>query len=229
MGFFVNVAAVAAGGAHSCALRSTGRVHCWGNNGFGQLSDGTRSSTNAERGVVGIVNAVSLSSTRDHNCALLGDVLCWGRNDFGQVDGTLGSDRLVPTPVTLAAGDAVAVTTGFQHTCILTPAGGVRCWWRNDEGQFGNNTTVDSLAPVTVRRQIVTTTSAVTDAVGLVSDAAHNCALRVTGQPVCLGRNPEGQLGEARAFGGWPPWGPSRSPRTSRAKRIFPARTGSPR
>jgi len=200
VGFFVNVTAVAAGGVHSCALRSTGRIHCWGSNGFGQLGDGTRTSTNAEREVVGIVNAVSLSSQRDHNCALLatGFVVCWGRNDFGQVDGTLGGDRLVPTPVTtLAAGDAVAVTTGFQHSCILTPAGTVRCWGRNDEGQLGNNTTTDSLAPVTVQnlppRSGAATT--LTGVVGLVSDGAHNCALRVTGQPVCWGRNPEGQLG----------------------------------
>ena len=152
IGLFGNAIAVAAGGGHSCALLATGRVHCWGLNTLGQLGDGTRTSRSSPREVVGIVNAVSLSATRDHTCALLasGIVVCWGRNDFGQVDGTAGGDRLVPTPVaTLAAGDAVAVTTGFQHTCILTPAGGIRCWGRNDEGQLGNASTVDSVAPVT--------------------------------------------------------------------------------
>ena len=117
------------------------------------------------------------------------------------MDGTAGGERLVPTPVaTLAAGDAVAVTTGFQHSCILTPAGGIRCWGRNDEGQLGNASTVDSVAPVTVRRQLPTTTPALAGVVGLVSDAAHNCALLVSGQPVCWGRNPEGQLGDSTRF-----------------------------
>jgi alpha-tubulin suppressor-like RCC1 family protein len=92
-----------------CAVLTTGAVDCWGNNGYGELGNGTSASySDVPVPVTGIANAVSVVSEEGSGgvglsvCAVLsnGSVDCWGYNGDGELGNgtTVGSD--VPVPVT---------------------------------------------------------------------------------------------------------------------------------
>ena len=98
----MDVVQLAAGGSHTCALRSTGVVLCWGSNRVGQLGGGTTGPRRFEPRVVdGLSDVVFIAAGEEHTCAVRrgGTVLCWGFNDEGQLGDGTTERRLVPTPV----------------------------------------------------------------------------------------------------------------------------------
>ena len=91
-------------GAAYCAVLSTGEADCWGNNGEGDLGNGTFYGPDGENGydtpqmVAGITDVISVTDNGDGYCAVLstGGVDCWGSNERGQlgngrIDGTGGA------------------------------------------------------------------------------------------------------------------------------------------
>jgi alpha-tubulin suppressor-like RCC1 family protein len=82
----------------------------------------------------------SLATGSARTCALttVGGVRCWGA-DVGQlVDGTLRPEgtNLVPD-IDVISGVKAMAAVGAQ-TCVITNAGGLRCWGDNANGQLGN-------------------------------------------------------------------------------------------
>lgn len=73
---------VVSGYSHSCALRHTGRVACWGNNQWGQIGDDTLIPRDERVHVLGLRNAMQISAGNGHVCAVhgRGRVACWGYN-----------------------------------------------------------------------------------------------------------------------------------------------------
>lgn len=92
---------IVAGTRHFCVRRRDGTVWCWGENGDGQLGDGTTVDRNRPVKAVDLENVVDLSAGPRHSCAVRsnGKVLCWGENDWGQLGDGTKVDRPVPAEV----------------------------------------------------------------------------------------------------------------------------------
>jgi len=149
-----DVAAIAVGRTHTCALTTAGGVKCWGWNDYGQLGDGTTDNQLEPTDVNGLASGVAaISAGYGHTCALTtaGGVKCWGYNRFGQLGDGTTDNRLEPTDVKGLASGVAAISAGYGHTCALTTAGGVKCWGHNRFGQLGDGTTDNRLEPTDVK------------------------------------------------------------------------------
>jgi len=203
------VKAISARSSHTCAVvtgadssdptRRT--VKCWGYNGSGQLGDGTTgdSSTPVDvapgpGGGIGLelepgVQAVGIGGS--HTCTLTttGTVKCWGFNSRGQLGDGTTSTRMAPVLVSGLSSDVVVLSVGETHNCVLTLAGTVKCWGRNDNGQIGDDTLIDRREPVAVTGfdgQAI---------VGISAGFEHTCAAAANSRVWCWGNGANGRLG----------------------------------
>jgi alpha-tubulin suppressor-like RCC1 family protein len=175
------IAAVSAGGQHTCALTMTGGVKCWGYNHHGQLGDGTTTDRLTPTDVLGLATGVVAITGRDfHSCALMaaGGVKCWGTT---------------PTDVSGLTSGVVAVAAGgglvSTHSCALNTAGGVKCWGYNNYGQLGDGTLTAQPTPV----DVYGLTSGVAS---IATGSDHSCAVTNSGGLKCWGDNFDGRLGD---------------------------------
>lgn len=140
-------------GGHTCARNSGGALQCWGDNGSGQLGDGTNNDSNAP--VTVFASGIAAVSTGGAGfiaitCALTtsGGVLCWGDNLRGQLGDGTNIDSNTPVTVTGLAGSVAAISASFG-ACAVTTAG-LQCWGANFAGGLGDGTNTDSNTPVNV-------------------------------------------------------------------------------
>jgi len=183
--------AVAAGTYHTVALLADGTVKAWGNNGSGQLGNGTYTSSSVPVTVTGLGGTVTaIAAGYNFTLALLADgsVKAWGLNGSGQLGN--GGYTTSPTPVTVTSlgGTATALAAGAYHAVALLSDGTLRSWGNNNSGQLGTGNTVGSATPVTVSSLggVVTT---------IAAGDSHTLALLADGTLKSWGDNSVGQLG----------------------------------
>lgn len=186
---------VALGSEHTCARQTGGAVQCWGSNSMGQLGNGTTSPTptTAPNPVPSIVDAVAIDAGSDATCVLTSSmtVLCWGDNRAGQLgDGMGGHDGDMSTTPVMVAGisDAMRLSVGEQHACVVHVGGRASCWGLNRNGQLGNGSTENQVAPTAV--------PGLSEVVDITAGTDHTCVRRSTGEVACWGDNAYAQLGD---------------------------------
>src|SRR5450756_2579326 len=172
----------------------SGSAWAWGDNGFGQLGNGTttNSSTPVAVSLPAGTTVTAIAGGGFHSLALTssGQVLAWGYNFNGQLGNGTTADSSIPVAVSLPSGTTVtAIAGGGQHSLALTSAGQVLAWGYNSDGELGNGTTTNSSTPVAVSLPSGTTV------IAIAGGGQHSLALTSSGQVLAWGFNYSGQLG----------------------------------
>ena len=193
VGLTSGVTAITSGREFTCALLNTGAVKCWGYNGFGQLGDGTNTSSSVPTQVSGITSgAVAIAAGENYACALLatGAVKCWGYNGYGQLgDGTYNWSNQ-PVSVISLGNNVRSITAGGLHSCAVTTSGAAKCWGYNNEGSLGDGTSTTRPEPV----DVVGLSSGV---LSIEASETYTTCATVSGNNVkCWGWNPYGNVGD---------------------------------
>jgi len=186
-----NVTHISANRDSSCAVRSSGRVFCWGNNQDGQLGDGTTTDRRSPVRVRDLTSVTQVASGNNHSCALRssGRVFCWGQNGQRQLGDGTTTNRLTPVRVNgSGVTGATQISAGAAHSCLLRQNGRVTCWGNDQFGQLGRGTTSIQGNPAPV--------IALTNVTQIDGASWHNCALRGNGRVFCWGWNSSGQVGD---------------------------------
>jgi alpha-tubulin suppressor-like RCC1 family protein/regulation of enolase protein 1 (concanavalin A-like superfamily) len=155
-----NIQEISAGDASTLAVTPQGDVWAWGENGGGEVGNGTQTpaasavqiatdNTGAAFGGVADVSEGGFSLARKSN----GEVWAWGSNYYGQLGrGSAYNHDAVTRPVKVAlGGTAIAVSAGETHALALDYQGRVWSWGDNSNGKLGNGITAPfSDTPVVV-------------------------------------------------------------------------------
>lgn len=204
VGIADDVAEIAAGDAHACALTTAGHVFCWGDNSAGQAG-----ITGALALPVDVSSGrlySSIAASGDHTCAVESRpgaaVWCWGAGKSDQLgvatDGgsTFVSVRGFGGAGTLAA-PAATLAGGQEHECVLFADASVACWGADSKGQLANGVgPMDaSLAGLAF--------AGIGPVSGIRAGGRSSCALTLGGI-WCAGENDSTELGSGVVTGAAP-------------------------
>jgi alpha-tubulin suppressor-like RCC1 family protein len=196
--------AISLGSRHACALEHlTNKMYCWGSNGYGQLGNGSLTTSKVPVEVVlpsGAIEFSSLSVGHYHSCAIESSsnlAYCWGYS---------GSRLGIYSPSGIANWEALSginngvpqnfakVALSENFGCGLEqPTGYAYCWGVNSNGQLGNTSTALAYNPVPV---MGVSGGAPIVFSQITVGGSYACGLeQSTGMAYCWGSNGRGQLG----------------------------------
>jgi alpha-tubulin suppressor-like RCC1 family protein len=184
-----NIEKISSGKNHTLALDINGIVYSWGANNYGQIGDGTF-TTSITPYTTNITTASDISAGHQFSLALLstGEIQSWGENDLGQLG--LGNTNTTNFPLIISGISNVSqIASGQNHSIALLNDGTIWSWGDNQFGQLGIGTFINQSTP-----QQLTGLSGI-ESINCGSN--HTLAIDSLGNLYVWGHNSEGQLGIA--------------------------------
>jgi len=192
VGGFTDWCQVAAGEAHSLALRSNGTAWGWGINSSGELGDNCTISRSSPVSVVGgFTDWCQLSAGRSSSSGITNTGILWTWGSNGQ--GRLGDNSVInrSSPVSVVGGftDWCQSSIGLDHMLAVRNGGTAWAWGCGRCGQLGNNCLTDRSSPVSV-------VGGFTDWCQVAASNGSSLAVRTNGTAWGWGFDQCGRLGD---------------------------------
>ena len=187
------ITAIAGGGNHSLFLKSDGSLWAMGQNSYGQLGDGTFSTSSPTNLPEQIVSSGVIAIAAGHSHSLFlksgGSLLAMGYNEFGQLGN--GTTNSIPTPEQIVSSGVSAIAAGFFHSLFLKSDGSLWSMGWNLYGQLGDGAGGTFNSCTNRPQQIVGS-----GVVAIAAGAGHSLLLKSDGSLWAMGDNEVGQLGD---------------------------------
>ena len=127
----------------------------WGNNGYGNLGDNTRTTRSSPVQTIAFgANWKQVSTggnSNSHFTAAIktdGTLWTWGRNDWGGLGDNSVSQRSSPVQTVAFGTNWRQVSLGLHYAACVKTDGTLWTWGRNSYGQLGDNTRTNRSSPV---------------------------------------------------------------------------------
>jgi alpha-tubulin suppressor-like RCC1 family protein len=188
-------------------------VSAWGDNGYGELGNGTTTTSVGGVGVHGLSSIKAIAAGASDGLAVTAadTVVAWGDNNYGEL-GT-GSDVGPSTcpatgtacsdvPVTVSSlKDVRAIAAGGDFSLALLGNGTVMSWGMNNSGELGDGSTSGPqsctfghpCSPTPVR------VHGLRDVIAIAAGGEHALALLAGGTVMAWGNDTVGELGPTTA------------------------------
>jgi alpha-tubulin suppressor-like RCC1 family protein len=178
-----------AGAYNTCGIsQSTNQARCWGENGWGNVGDGTYNQRNSPVTVDSGNTYLMLSVGSSENagwttCGITSnnDLKCWGSDDYYEYGN--GTRNSVLSPVLVQAPNKYKyISVAGFFACGISTADELKCWGENWDGNLGNGTYNTATTPVIIDSG--TTYSMVS------TGSYHGCGITTAGVLKCWGWGP---------------------------------------